>query len=210
VTLPPWFDTKALLAAAVERLVAFVPGTAYSDGRGASQLRLAFSYPPEDRIREGIARLGALLEDEERLYQEISSGCLSEALHAAGALPLRDLTRVDMVVDQDGLPWVLEVNVSTRDDGDISPTHGCTRRWDVARRPLRPGAAIGIGRRNGHRRRSPTTYDAIKRHSIGGQPGATPDDLADDPLQVVGGGVLDDDPASLRPHLDRDAGGQLL
>jgi 2-aminoadipate transaminase len=72
VTLPPWFDTKALLAAAVERLVAFVPGTAfYPDGRGANQLRLAFSYPPEERIREGIARLGALLEDEERLYRSL-------------------------------------------------------------------------------------------------------------------------------------------
>jgi len=47
-----------------------------------------------------------------RLSAEISSGCMSEALHAAGALHLRDLTRIDMVVDRDGHPWVLEVNVS--------------------------------------------------------------------------------------------------
>jgi D-alanine-D-alanine ligase len=47
-----------------------------------------------------------------RISAEISSGCMSEALHAAGALHLRDLTRVDMVVDRDGHPWVLEVNVS--------------------------------------------------------------------------------------------------
>jgi 2-aminoadipate transaminase len=72
VTLPPWVDTKSLLAAAVERRVAYVPGTAfYPDGRGANQLRLAFCYPTEDRIREGVARLGALLQDEERLYRSL-------------------------------------------------------------------------------------------------------------------------------------------
>lgn len=69
VTLPTWLDTKAMLAAAVERRVAYVPGTAfYPDGRGRNQMRLAFCYPPEERIREGIARLGGLLEDEEQLY----------------------------------------------------------------------------------------------------------------------------------------------
>jgi len=69
VTLPAWLDTKALLAAAVERRVAYVPGTAfYPDGRGRNQMRLAFCYPPEERIREGIARLGGLLEDEDQLY----------------------------------------------------------------------------------------------------------------------------------------------
>jgi 2-aminoadipate transaminase len=69
VTLPDWFDTRAMLAAAVERRVAYVPGTAfYPDGRGGNQMRLAFCYPPEDRIREGIARLGSLLEDEQALY----------------------------------------------------------------------------------------------------------------------------------------------
>ncbi len=72
VTLPPWVDTKAMLAAAVERRVAYVPGTAfYPDGRGGNQMRLAFCYPPEDRIREGIARLGALLHDEEQLYRSM-------------------------------------------------------------------------------------------------------------------------------------------
>jgi len=69
VTLPEWLDAKALLAAAVERRVAYVPGTAfYPDGRGTNKLRLAFCYPTEDRIREGIARLGALLREEEQLY----------------------------------------------------------------------------------------------------------------------------------------------
>ena len=72
VTLPEWFDTRAMLAAAVERRVAYVPGTAfYPDGRGGNQMRLAFCLPPEDRIREGIARLGSLLEDEQALYRSL-------------------------------------------------------------------------------------------------------------------------------------------
>jgi DNA-binding transcriptional MocR family regulator len=72
VTLPGWVDAQAMLAAAVERFVAYVPGTAfYTDGRGRNQMRLAFCYPPEDRIGEGVARLGALLTDEEQLYRSL-------------------------------------------------------------------------------------------------------------------------------------------
>jgi DNA-binding transcriptional MocR family regulator len=72
VTVPDWLDTKALLAAAVERQVAYVPGTAfYPDGRGANQMRLAFCYPTEARIREGVARLGSLLHDETDLYRSL-------------------------------------------------------------------------------------------------------------------------------------------
>ena len=72
VTLPAWLDAKALLAAAVERRVAYVPGTAfYPDGRGTNQLRLAFCFPTEDRIREGVALLGALLGEEEQLYRSL-------------------------------------------------------------------------------------------------------------------------------------------
>lgn len=72
VTLPDWYDTRAMLAAAVERRVAYVPGTAfYPDGRGGNQMRLAFCLPPEDRIREGIARLGGLLDDEQALYRSL-------------------------------------------------------------------------------------------------------------------------------------------
>jgi DNA-binding transcriptional MocR family regulator len=73
VTLPEYFDTPTLLAAAVERKVAYVPGTAfYPDGRGRRQMRLSFSYPTEDRIEEGVRRLGELLADEEELYRSLS------------------------------------------------------------------------------------------------------------------------------------------
>ncbi len=72
VTLPEWLDAKALLARAIEHRVAYVPGTAfYPDGRGANQMRLAFCYPTEERIREGVARLGQLLEDEHELFRSL-------------------------------------------------------------------------------------------------------------------------------------------
>ncbi len=73
VTLPDYFDTSAMLAAAVERRVAYVPGTAfYPDGRGKDRMRLAFCYPTEDDVVEGVRRLGALLTDEEELYRSLS------------------------------------------------------------------------------------------------------------------------------------------
>ena len=72
VRVPASIDATAMLPEAVEHLVAYVPGTAfYPDGRGKNQMRLAFCYPTEDRIREGIARLGSLLEDEEQLYRSL-------------------------------------------------------------------------------------------------------------------------------------------
>jgi DNA-binding transcriptional MocR family regulator len=72
VTLPEYFDTQAMLAAAVERRVAYVPGTAfYADGSGQNRLRLAFCYPTEADIEEGIRRLGDMLADEEQLYRSL-------------------------------------------------------------------------------------------------------------------------------------------
>lgn len=70
---------------------------------------------PKDGVYDYAARYTAGTTEyfaPARISAEIASGCTSEALHAAGALHLRDLTRVDMVVDRDGHPWVLEVNVS--------------------------------------------------------------------------------------------------
>jgi 2-aminoadipate transaminase len=73
VSLPPYFDTQALLAAAVERRVAYVPGTAfYPDGRGRDRMRLAFCFPTEEEIAEGVRRIGLLLADEEDLYRSLS------------------------------------------------------------------------------------------------------------------------------------------
>ena len=71
-TLPEHVDAPSLLAAAVERKVAYVPGTAfYPDGRGRHQMRLSFCHPTEERIDEGIRRLGALLAESATLYRSL-------------------------------------------------------------------------------------------------------------------------------------------
>jgi D-alanine-D-alanine ligase len=47
-----------------------------------------------------------------RLDDDRTAACRDAALAAWHALHLRDVTRVDMIVDAQGQPWVLEVNVS--------------------------------------------------------------------------------------------------
>jgi D-alanine-D-alanine ligase len=47
-----------------------------------------------------------------RLAPETASVCSREASRSFEALGLRDVTRVDLIVDREGRPWVLEVNVS--------------------------------------------------------------------------------------------------
>ena len=69
VTLPDGLDAKVLLPRAVTARVAFVPGTAFfADGTGSSHLRLSYCYPEPDRIREGVRRLGSVLEQELELH----------------------------------------------------------------------------------------------------------------------------------------------
>jgi 2-aminoadipate transaminase len=68
-TLPDYIDTSDLLAKALRADVAFVPGTAaYVDGRGASSMRLNFSGVGEDEIREGVRRIGKVIDDQVGLY----------------------------------------------------------------------------------------------------------------------------------------------
>ena len=57
----PGVDAVELAGRAVEQGVAAVPGTLFfPDGRGRDTLRLSFSLVDEERIDEGIARLGSL------------------------------------------------------------------------------------------------------------------------------------------------------
>lgn len=68
-TLPDYIDTTDLLARALSEHVAFVPGrAAYLDGRGGSSMRLNFSGVPEDDIREGVRRIGAVIGEQVGLY----------------------------------------------------------------------------------------------------------------------------------------------
>jgi 2-aminoadipate transaminase len=72
LTVPTGIDTSALLAKAIGRRVAYVPGRGfYDDGSGGDQLRLCFSFPPADRIREGVSRLAELLHDEMGLLRSV-------------------------------------------------------------------------------------------------------------------------------------------
>lgn len=79
VTVPPGLDTSDLLAKGIQQRVAYVPGRGfYADGTGGSNLRLCYSFPPPERIREGIERLGALLTEELELVRAVY-GRLPEA-----------------------------------------------------------------------------------------------------------------------------------
>ncbi|MFL6018430.1 MAG: PLP-dependent aminotransferase family protein, partial [Gaiellaceae bacterium] len=58
----PGVDAVDLARRAVEQGVAVIPGTLFfPDGRGGDAVRLSFSLVDEERIDEGIARLGSLL-----------------------------------------------------------------------------------------------------------------------------------------------------
>ena len=63
VTLPETLDGADLLARSLESArVAFVPGHAFfADGSGRNTIRLSFSNSSEEKIAEGIKRLGALV-----------------------------------------------------------------------------------------------------------------------------------------------------
>ena len=75
VTLPPGIDAKAMLPRAVTARVAYVPGTGfYSDGFGASSLRLSYCYPTPERIREGVKRFAAVLQEEMELRAAFGQG----------------------------------------------------------------------------------------------------------------------------------------
>ncbi|MEX0835518.1 MAG: PLP-dependent aminotransferase family protein [Nitriliruptor sp.] len=82
MTVPAGIDTDDLAAKAIANRVAFVPGRGfYADGTGGDQLRLCYSQPSPDRIREGVSRLGELLHDELELVHAVYG--------ADGAPPLR-------------------------------------------------------------------------------------------------------------------------
>jgi 2-aminoadipate transaminase len=73
VTLPEYIDTSDLLARALRENVAFVPGeAAFDDGRGHSSMRLNFSSSTEDQIREGVLRIGKIINEQVALYRSLT------------------------------------------------------------------------------------------------------------------------------------------
>lgn len=66
LTLPDGVDSKEMLPRAVRQLVAYTPGTAFfADGSGGRNIRLSFSYPTPEFIREGIRRLAVVIRSEQ-------------------------------------------------------------------------------------------------------------------------------------------------
>jgi len=73
-TMPEVINTEDLLAKALTKSVAFVPGTsAYVDGRGSHSMRLNFSGVTEERIIEGIRRIGEAAQEQMFLYETMTS-----------------------------------------------------------------------------------------------------------------------------------------
>lgn len=62
--MPEGVDAAEVLKIAIDRKVAFVPGTAFHpNGGGENTMRLNFSFSNPDNIREGITRLGRTLKE---------------------------------------------------------------------------------------------------------------------------------------------------
>jgi 2-aminoadipate transaminase len=95
-TLPEEVDTTDLLARALSRNVAFVPGrAAYTDGRGGASMRLNFSGVDEETIREGVRRIGEVVGEQLALLRSLA-GPAADVAREPGPLadvlplPLRD------------------------------------------------------------------------------------------------------------------------
>jgi 2-aminoadipate transaminase len=64
-TLPPAIDADRLLDRAVHHGVVYVAGSAFFvNNAGRNLIRLSFSAPTHDRIREGATRLAAAIREE--------------------------------------------------------------------------------------------------------------------------------------------------
>ncbi len=76
-TLPEQIDTTDLLTRALRSNVAFVPGAGAflgnkPDPRGRNTMRLNFSGVGEDRIGEGIRRIGEVIEEQLELWRTMT------------------------------------------------------------------------------------------------------------------------------------------
>ena len=66
-TMPPGIDAERMIPRAVDHGVIYVAGDAFFvDGSGQNLVRLSFSAPPPERIREGVARFAATVREEQQ------------------------------------------------------------------------------------------------------------------------------------------------
>jgi DNA-binding transcriptional MocR family regulator len=94
-TLPEGLDSKAMMPRAIAARVAYVPGTGfYADGTGGGNMRLNFSFPPPDRIREGVRRLAGVMEQDlamRQVFGAISAAAAGRRGQAGADTPGPDL-----------------------------------------------------------------------------------------------------------------------
>ncbi len=85
-TLSPQLDADAMIPRAVKNGVIYVAGEAFFvDGSGQNLIRLSFSQPSAERIREGVRRLAATVRDEltARRSEALASGAAAPAAPAS-------------------------------------------------------------------------------------------------------------------------------
>ncbi len=86
VTLPEFVKASEMLASAIDKKVAYVPGSGFFPYRGGeSCMRLNFSYPDVSTIQEGIKRLAKVIKREVSLAR-----ALGLAGKDAAAVPNQD------------------------------------------------------------------------------------------------------------------------
>jgi D-alanine-D-alanine ligase len=103
-------------AALVERFVDGVEvAVTVLEGAGGPYALPAVEIVPKGGVYDYAARYTAGATEyfaPARVSEEVAEACIAQAVRAAEALGLRDVTRVDAIVDAQGRPWVLEVNVA--------------------------------------------------------------------------------------------------
>jgi 2-aminoadipate transaminase len=116
VTLPDYIDTTDLLARALQtESVAFVPGrAAYLDGRGGSSMRLNFSGVDEQAIREGIRRIGKVIQTQVAMYGTLTG---TRALPPSSSADAPVATEQEPPAGAPALADVVELPRRERDSG---------------------------------------------------------------------------------------------
>ena len=106
----------------------------------------AVEIVPEGELYDYAARYTAGTTEffcPARLDDETAERAQAVALNAHLLLGLRDLSRTDVIVDADGVPWFLEVERGSGDDRDVALPAGARRGRRRPRRRHRAARRVG-------------------------------------------------------------------
>jgi D-alanine-D-alanine ligase len=132
------YDSTALVERYVSGIDVAVSVVDLGDG---PQALPAVEIVPRDGVYDYAARYTAGLTTwhaPARLPSATAAKVASAALASHAALGLRDLSRVDLIVDESGEPWVLGCQRLAGDDGDVAIAAGG------------PGGRLGLRQDAGH------------------------------------------------------------